>query len=51
VEIDLVSPVTGVLQDSLELEEIKGLSSFFECDVLQKGDFVEQTRDLVTSPG
>lgn len=51
IEVDLVSPVEGYLKKSLEIDEVKALSSFLECEVFQKGDYVEYTRDLVTSPG
>jgi len=51
VEVDLVSPVEGYLLQSLEIDAIKALPSYYECEVLQKGDRVEITRDLITSPG
>lgn len=50
-QVLLVSPVSGFLMNSLELEEIKNLDSFYEYQGLEKGDYVEETRDLVTSPG
>lgn len=51
LQVLLVSPNTGFLLNSLELEEVKNLESFYEYQGLEKGDYVEETRDLVTSPG